>query len=119
MGGNNQQTLNPPASPSNSSKVATPIRIHEKSGEVHLHDDVKGKKFACSVADFYSAWDQAKKSNFSAPLELLGHDGNQKPMVAKFEKVVLGNSIDVAITIEAAQLGATISQIDKFVSGQS
>jgi len=122
MGGTNQANLNPPASPSSvaagAPAKASPIRIHQNAGEVHLHDDANNKKFACSITDFYSAWDKGRKSVFTPPVELVGQDANKNPIVAKFEKVVTGGTIDVAITFLPVSFGDTINQIDKFVQSK-
>jgi len=119
MGGTNEKVLTPPpaATPKIGSTPIASLRIHENKGEVHLHDDANGKKFACSVADFYSNWKQGKSNGFSSPLVMIGHDGAGNPLSAKFERNLVGGKVDVSITFEPVSFGDTIDKIDAFVGG--
>jgi len=115
MGGINEAVINPPVV---GASINGPIRIHQKDGEVHLHDDKANKKFACPVADFYKSWKAGKTSNFEPALQVIGHDGKNNPIVAKFEKTSTNGKVDVAISFEPVQYGDTISKIDNFVAGR-
>jgi hypothetical protein len=120
MGGTNEKILTPPpaATPKIGSTPITRLRIHENKGEVHLHDDANGKKFACPVAYFYQNWKQAKESGFSTPLVITGHDGAGNYLTAFFEKVIVGGKVDVSVSLEPLSFGDTFEKIDAFVSGK-
>lgn len=119
MGGINEKTLTPPsAQAGHSLGIGAKIRLHENKGEVHLHDDNASKKFACPVADFYSAWKSGKANNFSTDLVIIGHDGNNNPLAAKFERAIIGGKVDVTISFEPISFGSTVSQIDDFIAGK-
>lgn len=112
MGGTNQTTLAPV---SVAGAKMNDLRLHQNAGEVHLHDDKAKKKFACNVTDFFAAWQDGKKRNFSPAVEIVGHDGNHNPTVAKFEKVMVGSVMDISITIEAVKTGDTFNKIEDFI----
>lgn len=117
MGGTNEKVISPAISASSPLVVAN-MRIHENNGEVHIHDDAKNNKFACSVADFYSNWKQGKANYFSTPIVMIGHDGKGNPLSAKFEKTIINGQIDIAISFAPVSFGKTVEQIDSFVNGK-
>lgn len=118
MGGTNEVSVTP--APSANKSVAlgvSKLRIHQNNGEVHLHDDANGRKFACAVADFYSWWKDGKTRSFSPALVMLGNDGKGNPLTAKFEQSIVGGKVDVSVSFEAVSFGDTVNKIDNFVAG--
>ena len=119
MGGANAGTINPVQNASSGVGQMNSLRVHEDTtkGEVHLHDDNAGLKFACPNAEFNDIWHKGVANSFSMPVEVLGHDGNKNPMMAVFSRVVKNGVMDLSVEIKKASFGANFQAIKKVVEG--
>ena len=116
MGGSNQGTAPPAASPQSAGgSGSSGIRCHESNGEVHFHDDAAGLKVAVPVATFHNMWNDLTSGKKS---EAFYADDSQKTRVVL--ETVKGNKgeHDIRITVDQAS-GATYKILEKIASGKS
>lgn len=119
MGGDRETVI--PASKTSarpSSTVLGDLRVHESSGEVHVHNDKAGLKFAMASADFFRAWEEGKNRSFMPSLHLLGHDGKGGNALLYIERTAAGpETVEIAMSIAPVKTGSSFKAVEKFITG--
>ena len=118
MGGTNQSTANPPATPTRSVSgkpiSGGSVRFHESKpdGEAHFHDDIGGKKCAVDYATFMKRYAEWRKSA-EDELIMLGHDGSGGRSQIHFQLFPDDcGKLDVAMTVGSFCAGQTLTDLD-------
>ena len=90
------------------------LRIHENTGEVHVHDNAKGLKFSMKVKKFKTEYAAVKKSLTHPKPKVFEHkieDANGTRLIA------IRDGDDVAWSLEADLVPVTgFDEVDGFLS---
>lgn len=108
MGGNNETRLAGPAH----------LRIHENSGEVHIHDDVRGTKFVMDAPTFKTKARSLEVLLSRPPFEAEIADRNGVRFVSEVSGSLVHFSLRVGPTAKQAASPTTLAglaTLDSFV----
>ncbi len=90
------------------SKTSTDeVRIHEKSGEVHFHDDKNNLKVATPVAEYDQKWTKCKKEM----VQVSFIDGKRQTIATLTPKIENGE-IDVEVEVENLSHSKTFDSLE-------
>ena len=119
MGGARETNLTPPAGSTKVTKASSTtqigdLRMHEKNGEVHLHDDANSKKVAVDVDKFMIAWNKFSCSMIQGESMMLVSNTGKHAAVFT---VKLDDVPDVAVTIIEVSQDTNLAKINAFIAG--
>lgn len=92
------------------------IRIHEKSGQVHLHDDVANLKVAIPSATFYKKWAEWR----AVPTDSLTLLDQVNKTFALITSEITGSPprLEPKIVIQKISLGDNFQKLNDFAEGR-
>lgn len=115
MGGD-REFLSEPAAPSKGDtreqRVGN-LRIHENKGEVHFHDDKTHLKCAIPVATYFRAFDEARHTGFSKPIEFIDHDNKTQVRIERDPSKP--DEVEISATVSPVNVGANLSKFLAFM----
>ncbi len=93
------------------------VRIHESTGEVHLHDDNNKRKCSVETSRFWKIWDSFKQDIWDGKTTtVVGKDGQTS---AQLTARLANNKLDLDIVLDSIELAPNFKMVDDFVSSSS